>query len=153
TVNSTADDNIINDVANRVTLRDAIVDAVTLTTDNNGETPTGNDTIVFDSSVQGATFNLKYDSTNDGSGNPGTFGISAFFINNGETLTISGTGETINVQGAFRIFQLDPSVNVTLTNLTLQNGLAQGGDGFSGGGGAAGMGGAIFNQGIPDISN
>src|SRR5262245_44328115 len=68
TVNSTDDFNSINTGHTGVTLRDAIVDAVTLTTDNNGETPTGNDTIVFDPSVQGATFNLKYDSTNDGSG-------------------------------------------------------------------------------------
>ena len=157
TVNSTVDDATINNVAGRVTLRDAIVDSETQTATNLGDTPTGNDTIVFDPSVQGATFNLLYDSTQQlVLGFNGTFGASAFYIWSdlgAENLTIQGTGETINAGGLFRIFQTGTNASLTLSDLTLQNGKAQGGDGAPAAGGAAGMGGAIFNQGILNATN
>ena len=56
----------------------------------------------------------------------------------GNTVTISGNNAT-------RIFFLE-SGNVTITNLMLANGLAQGGNSYYGGG-AAGMGGGIFQNG------
>ncbi len=74
------------------------------------------------------------------------------------TITISGNGATIvraDSASRFRFFYVggDPT-NIftgvlTLKNLTLRNGLAQGGNGSDGisGGGGAGLGGAIFNQG------
>jgi hypothetical protein len=79
-------------------------------------------------------------------------------------VTIDGRGATIaRAAGAppFRLFFVgaDPGVSatvgyvtpgagkLTLRNVTLSRGLAQGGDGIGGGGGGAGMGGAIFNQG------
>ena len=51
----------------------------------------------------------------------------------------------------FRLFYVFNSTtasdaHLTLQNLTLEGGLAQGGDGSGGAGGAAGMGGAIFNR-------
>ena len=72
---------------------------------------------------------------------------------------IEGNGATISRQpgaGNFRFFYVSGGFSnistgtLTLQNLTLENGLAQGGrggNGISSGGGAAGMGGAIFNQG------
>jgi hypothetical protein len=46
----------------------------------------------------------------------------------------------------FRLFYVDINGSLTLDNLTLSGGFAQGGAGASGGGGA-GLGGALFNQG------
>ena len=57
---------------------------------------------------------------------------------NGNAVTISGNNAT-------RLFFLE-SGNVTITNLTLANGLGQGGGSYYGGG-AAGMGGGIFQNG------
>ncbi|HZE17551.1 MAG TPA: hypothetical protein VE197_18640, partial [Mycobacterium sp.] len=79
-------------------------------------------------------------------------------------LTIEGHGATIvrdSAAPSFRLFYVgaDPSSpdtpgytspgagNLTLDEVTLSHGLAQGGD-SNGGGGGAGMGGAIFNQGV-----
>ncbi len=75
------------------------------------------------------------------------------------TITIQGNGAIIQNFGAisasavpvkFRLFYISPSGNLTLQNLTVTGGLAQGGDGgvgFFGGGGGGGLGGAIYNQG------
>ncbi len=71
------------------------------------------------------------------------------------TLAISGQGATIqraltaanSFDDSFRLLYVGPTGDLTLHNLTLRNGLAQGGDGAPVTGGAAGMGGAIFNQG------
>ena len=65
------------------------------------------------------------------------------------TITISGNGATIlrdPTMPNFRLLYVGSTGNLTLQNLTLQNGLAQGGNGFECSGGAAGMGGAIFND-------
>jgi len=76
-------------------------------------------------------------------------------------LTIQGNGATIERIGTtpFRLFYVSgglsnptalPAGQLTLQNLTLEGGLAQGGAGGQGmfaGGGAAGLGGAVFNQG------
>ncbi len=75
------------------------------------------------------------------------------------TITIDGNGATISRAAGspkFRFFYVSggfstlPAGNLTLSDLTLIGGLAQGGSGGSGiegGGGGAGMGGAIYNQG------
>jgi hypothetical protein len=60
-------------------------------------------------------------------------------------VTIAGAGVTISGNGATRIFFVEGG-NVTLQNLTLENGLGQGGTSQFGGA-AAGMGGAIFQNG------
>lgn len=60
-------------------------------------------------------------------------------------VTILGGGVTISGSGATRIFFVQGG-NITLTNLTLANGLGQGGT-SNFGGSAAGLGGAIFQNG------
>jgi hypothetical protein len=71
-------------------------------------------------------------------------------------ITIAGNGATITRSSGtspdFRFFYVSgglelPGGTLTLQDLTLSNGVAKGGDGFSGGGGGLGAGGAIFNQG------
>ncbi|HXR96589.1 MAG TPA: MBG domain-containing protein [Terriglobales bacterium] len=75
-------------------------------------------------------------------------------------ILIIGSGATINRAvnaPKFRFFYVSggvetnqPAGTLTLTDLTLANGLAAGGNGghgYGGGGGGAGLGGAIFNQG------
>ncbi len=65
-----------------------------------------------------------------------------------DSLTISGPGAAnlaISGNNATRLFFIGNG-NVSISNLTLQNGLAQGGNAGYGGGGA-GMGGAIFQNG------
>jgi hypothetical protein len=75
-------------------------------------------------------------------------------------LTINGNGATIqraNGVANFRLFYVSGGFdglaagNLTLNNLTLANGVADGGDGFEGGGGL-GAGGAIFNQGMLNLT-
>ena len=63
-------------------------------------------------------------------------------------IVINGNGATIDMAAANgglgdRAFFI-ASGNVTIRNLTIVNGLAQGGNGVDGGGGGAGLGGAIF---------
>src|SRR5262249_3281380 len=74
-------------------------------------------------------------------------------------ITIQGNGSTIQRSTAagtpaFRLFYVSggltgevPLGKLTLNNLSLAGGLAQGGDGYLGGGGGMGAGGAIFNRG------
>ncbi len=65
-------------------------------------------------------------------------------------LTINGPGEevlSVSGQNAHRILFINSTGDVTISDLTLKNGRAQGGNAgsaASGGGGGAGMGGAIF---------
>jgi hypothetical protein len=103
--------------------------------------------IDFDSSLRGGTINLttfRNDST-------GIFpGPTALVVSS--DITIVGSGQTIQRSTAsgtadFRLLFVTSNGNLTLQDLTLSNGVARGGDGFSGGGGAAGLGGAVFNQG------
>ena len=71
--------------------------------------------------------------------------------------TSDGDGVTILAGGsatAMRLFYLAAGASLTLTDLTLSGGVAQGFEGGSGegsGGGAAGMGGAIYNRGALSI--
>jgi hypothetical protein len=101
-------------------------------------------TIVFD--VTG-TIDLTAAPLNPTSGvSPGP---TAFDVN--KALTILGSGQTVTRDAGaadFRFFFVEATGNLSLSNLTLSNGLAKGFDGASGGvGGAAGLGGAIYNRG------
>lgn len=93
-----------------------------------------------------------------------TFGPSALVVSNQITVVgPTGTNGIIiarsNGAPALRLFFVSPQGVLSLRNLTLTNGLAQGGDGGSGwqrgggGGGGGGIGGAIFNWGTLDLAN
>ena len=94
-------------------------------------------TINFDASLNGHTIALDPSSPNN-------------HIWIGRDVTIQGPAAgllTINGGNATRIFFIAGG-NITISGLTLANGLASGGSGAAGGGGgAAGMGGAIFLNG------
>ena len=104
----------------------------------------GTDTIVFASNLfTSAMQTITLSTVGDGTAGPSDFGITTPITiqgpsgNNGLTLTNSATQ---------RFFYVGTGGNLTLQNLTLTGGNAQGGSSGTGGG-AAGMGGAIFNQG------
>jgi Domain of unknown function (DUF4214) len=113
----------------------------------------GPDIIVFAPSLANQTFDLtSVDLDND-------VGPAALVISS--PITIEGTGQLITrvATASFRLFYVTPAGNLTLDNLTLTNGLAQGGNGGNSGtsdassesgagGGGAGLGGAAYNQGI-----
>jgi hypothetical protein len=93
-----------------------------------------------------------------------TFGPSAIVISN--KVSIGGPGGTnglvvarSNGAPAMRLFYVAPGGSLTLSNVTLTNGISQGGEGGSGfqrggsGGGGGGMGGAIFNYGTVALIN
>ncbi len=73
-------------------------------------------------------------------------------INN--SITFNGDGNTISGNNQFQIFFVDAGT-ASFNNLTIANGLAQGGNGgVGGGGGGAGLGGGLFiNSGTVDINN
>ena len=111
----------------------------------------GPSTIQFDPSLGAGTVDLQFFT------NPpiGSFPGPTALVVSGD-VAIVGTGQTITrdaAAAAFRLFLVTGSGNLTLENLTLTNGLAQGGDGggsqpgVTGGGGGAGLGGAVYNQG------
>ena len=87
-----------------------------------------------------------------------TYGPTAYVVNgglSGVNITIDGStapGLTIDGTGQVRLFAvLGSNTSLTLENLTLNGGLAQGGDGGSvgsggGGGGGAGLGGAVYDD-------
>jgi len=111
------------------------------------------DTIQFQSGLTG-TIDLTT------SGNS-TDGPSALLISHSMTIAADITGPGIAIARdagalAMRLFTIATGATLTLQNLTLSGGLAQGGAGGSGGrgggGGAAGLGGAIFNAGSLNIS-
>ena len=104
-----------------------------------------NNSIDFASSLAGQTIDLS--TVGDTSSGP-----SAFLITNDKSITIEGQGITIDVASGqtMRLFEVAPGASLTLQNLTLSGGVAQGGNGGKnegGGGGGAGLGGAIFNDG------
>lgn len=85
------------------------------------------------------------------------------------SVTITGNGHTIDGGGATRIFMIGVDAatlasteaigsilaerpQVVINNLTLADGLAQGGDGGNGGGGGMGAGGAIFVNQTADVT-
>ncbi len=89
----------------------------------------------------------------------GTITLTADLPSITSNIDIEGTGEsslTIDGNDAFRIFFID-SGSVSISHITLSNGLAAGGDGGSsssngaGGGGGAGTGGAIFVNSSADL--
>lgn len=68
-------------------------------------------------------------------------------------LVLMGNGSTISGSGHHRVLQINGGT-VTLRDLTLANGFAQGSDGKSGAGGSAGMGGGLLiNNGAVRLSN
>jgi hypothetical protein len=108
-------------------------------------------TITFDGSRIGNT-PLTLSTVGDTRVGPSAFLVnSAIVINGGSsTITLSAAGTTM------RLFDVASIGSLTLENLTLKGGAAQGLDGgnttFGGaGGGSAGLGGAIFNQGLLTI--
>ena len=82
----------------------------------------------------------------------GTFGPSALLID--KALTIDGGANKITISrgasGSLRLFHINSGGNLTLRNVTVSNGLAQGGS-SAWGGAAAGLGGAIVNAGTLTI--
>src|SRR5262249_23660810 len=110
-------------------------------------------TITFDSrNLDGRTITLSQVGDT-------TFGPSAFLVDSRIVIDGSsgGSGVTLSAHGtAMRLFYVTTSGQLTLENLTVKSGLAQGfkgGDAGLGGagGGGAGLGGAIFNQGMLTI--
>ena len=103
-------------------------------------------TIDFDPSLANGVITLTAAPLNPATG---TFpGPTAFDVN--KTLTILGSGQTITraaTAADFRFFFVEATGSLTLSNLTLSDGLAKGFDSGGSGGGAAGLGGAIFNMG------
>src|SRR5262245_12949288 len=143
---TTLADNVTVD--GQVTLREAVNAANTDTSVDGSTAGSGADTIQFAAGLAGGTINLA--TIGDDSCGPAALGA-------GSNITIDGlsggTGITIQRDGAgpsMRLFNVSAGSSLTLTGLTLANGLAAGGDGGggrTGGGGAAGLGGAIFNSG------
>jgi hypothetical protein len=101
----------------------------------------GSNTIIL---LAGTTFALSAAADNSDSGLPA---IAA-----NDNLTIIGNNDTIQRSQAkntpaFRLFDVSPGASLTLANLTLQGGLARGGDGAFGTDGQAGFGGGIYVEG------
>ncbi len=132
TVTSTAD-------SGPNTLRQAILDAAV-----DGEA----DTIVFDSNLAGQTITLT---TSDADTDYGPTGV----VIDDDNITIDGSdapGLTISGDTVQRVFAVTGTGTLTLEDITLTGGWAQGGNGGNssrggGGGGGAGLGGAVFNEG------
>ncbi len=74
-------------------------------------------------------------------------------------ITIIGYNATLIRTGAspFRLFYVTPTGSLSLENISLSNGLAQGGNGghayYDAGAGGGGMGGAIYNRGVLTLNN
>ena len=125
-----------------VTLREAIIAADNDTTTDLGHTGSGPDVIVFGGVTGIISLNVIGNSL---------AGSSAFLVSS--AITIEGAGAITISRGVpiMRLFHVTLRGSLTLRNLTLTNGVAQGGaggHGATGGGGAAGLGGAIFNEGV-----
>ncbi|AMV41026.1 hypothetical protein VT85_26560 (plasmid) [Planctomyces sp. SH-PL62] len=111
-------------------------------------------TITFSGSLDGETITLNAVGDQN-------FGPSAFLVNNRIVIDGSSGGSRITLSAAgttMRLFRVASSGNLTLQNLTVSGGKAQGFDGGTAGiggagGGGAGLGGAIFNQGSLTILN
>src|SRR6516225_8287439 len=107
----------------------------------------GSNTINFDASLAGQTITLASNDAND------SFGPTGLVIDN-DTLTIDGSaapGMDLSGGGQRRLFAVTSTGALTLENITLTGGVAQGESGTTGptagGGGGAGLGGAILNRG------
>jgi hypothetical protein len=87
---------------------------------------------------------------------PAAFAITSDITVQGPSGSNGVTLARANTAGAMRLFNVLPGATLTVRNLTLRNGLAQGGRGGDSlgdgaGGGAAGVGGAIFNCGTVNV--
>uniref|UniRef100_UPI00403FC1AE hypothetical protein n=1 Tax=Microcoleus sp. OTE_8_concoct_300 TaxID=2964710 RepID=UPI00403FC1AE len=98
---------------------------------NQANTATGDDTITLANNVRFTA--------------APTIAIDSNIVINGGGFRVSGdvNNNGTNDSGDVRPFFIK-SGGVTLSNLTITGGRAQGGNGFGGGGGAAGMGGGLF---------
>ncbi|HOE96978.1 MAG TPA: CSLREA domain-containing protein, partial [Candidatus Sumerlaeota bacterium] len=109
------------------------------------------DEIRFDAALAGDELSVSLFDTgrSDGEFGPTAFSVFTEIEINGPA---GDDGITIKRAGGdnFRLFHVTITGDLTLRNLTLQGGVAQGFDGGSGGGGgggSAGVGGAVLNQG------
>ncbi len=109
------------------------------------------DNITFSPALAGRTITLTSIGDN-------IFGPTAFPVS-GEISIDGGTGgvtisqnNTASPTGGMRLFHVANTGNLTLRNLTLSGGLAQGGSGLPSGGGGAGLGGAIINRGTLQLT-
>jgi CSLREA domain-containing protein len=146
----------------QITLREAIQAANRDVSIDGSTAGAGADTIQFDEGIAGGIVDLQLIGGT-------TLGRNAFEITS--DITIQGSGETIKIQGpnepilgggGIRLFYVSSTGRLALSQVTLANGLAVGGDGGTnfggggfgggGGGGGGGMGGAIFNEGVLSIS-
>lgn len=124
-----------------VTLRYAITQAI--------QNQDQNAVIQFSSTLAGQTITLSAHDSNT------SYGPTAFVINNANiTIDASGSpGLVLSGGGLLRPFAVMNTGSLTLDNLTVADGMAQGGAGGSGsgakgsGGGGAGLGGAVYNDG------
>jgi hypothetical protein len=115
----------------------------------------GADEIVFAPALAGAEFSLTlFDSGVDA----GELGPTAFSVSS--EITITGPSGDLGItlkrfgNNNFRLFHVRSTGSLTLVNLALRGGFAQGGHGgrgSGGAGGAAGLGGAILNEGTLTI--
>ena len=152
-------------VAPNVKAKASALPFITLTVTNTNDSGAGSLRQVVVDATSGDTINFNL------SGCPCTITLTSGEIAINKNLTITGPGTdqlTISGNNASRIFFVNPSAPgattgppatnpiLNLSNLTLANGRAKGGDGGRGGGnggGAAGMGGAMFVNGGKVIIN
>ena len=152
-------------VAPNVKAKASALPFVTLTVTNTNDSSAGSLRQVVADATSGDTVNFNL------SGCPCTITLTLGEIAINKNLTITGSGTdqlTISGNNASRIFFVNPGAPgattgppatnpiLNLSNLTLANGRAKGGDGGRGGGnggGAAGMGGAMFVNGGKVIIN
>ncbi len=111
------------------------------------------DTITFDPSLTAAgPATITLTTIGDDTAGPSDLGITTNITITGPTGTANGITLANGTTGQ-RLFYVGVGGSLTLNNLTLTGGSAQGGNGANGGGGAAGLGGAIFTQGTLTITN
>ncbi len=126
----------------------ALINAITKA--NNESTNPGPDTLILANCVYTLYQAYQINGITEITSTFGKAGLPAIT----SSIIISGRGATIqraltatnDFMGSFRLMTVGQGGDLTLYDLTLKNGLAQGGIGGPGGGGAAGMGGAIFND-------
>jgi hypothetical protein len=118
-------------------------------------TPAVADTINFNLPAGDTTIKLLDDDSNNFA-----FGPTALVITSPVTIAADPTkaGITLDALGIHRMFAVSNAGSLTLENITLTHGVAQGGAGGNshlgaGGGGGAGLGGAIFNAGTLTVQN